>query len=83
MTKAEAKALQQEHGMEILRHPITGEAWALYLETTHPIQALDDLSHQDISPCVMEPNYTLQEENHVTYKLICPTSWFDLWGWKD
>lgn len=83
MKKSEAQALQQEYGMDILRHPITNEAWALYLETSHPIQALDDLVHQDIWPCVMEPNYSLQEVDQITYTLICPTSWFDLWGWRD
>lgn len=83
MTKSEAKAIQQEYGMEILRHPVTGEAWALYLETAHHIQTLDALAAQDLAPCAMVADYGLQSIDKITYKLVCPTTWFDLWGWRD
>nr|DAQ55097.1 MAG TPA: hypothetical protein [Caudoviricetes sp.] len=83
MKKSEAKALQQEYHMEILRHPVTSEAWALYLETAQPIQALDDLATQELTPCAMVADYSLQEIDKITYKLVCPTSWFDLWGWTE
>lgn len=90
MTRNEAKALQAKHSMEILRNPITGEAHALYLETEQPIPELDDLA--DISrrsnccaPCYMEANCEVYNAtgSGVTYKLSCPTTWFDLWGWVD
>ena len=90
MTRNEAKALQAKYNMEILRDPITIEAHALYLETEQPISELDDLA--DISrrsngcaPCYMEANYEVYNAtgSGVTYKLSCPTTWFDLWGWVD
>ncbi len=90
MTRNEAKALQAKHNMEILRNPITSEARALYLEAEQPISELDDLA--DISrrsngcaPCYMEANYEVYNAtgSGVTYKLSCPTTWFDLWGWVD
>lgn len=90
MTRNEAKALQAKHNMEILRDPITSEARALYLEAEQPISELDDLA--DISrrsngcaPCCMEANYEVYNAtgSGVTYKLSCPTTWFDLWGWVD
>lgn len=90
MTRNEAKALQEKHNMEILRDPITSEARALYLETARPISELDDLA--DISrrsngcaPCCMDANYEVYNAtgSGVTYKLSCPTTWFDLWGWVD
>ena len=90
MTRNEAKALQEKYNMDILRDPITSEARALYLEAEQTISELDDLA--DISrrsngcaPCYMEANYEVYNAtgSGVTYKLSCPTTWFDLWGWAD
>lgn len=90
MTRNDAKALQAKYNMEILRHPITSEAIALYLETEQPIQELDDLAESSRScngcaPCYMETSYEVYNAtgSGVTYKLHCPTPWFDLWGWAD
>lgn len=55
MKRAEAKALAKKYGMRILRAPVTGEAWALYLETPECIDELDDLANQDILPCCRCP----------------------------
>lgn len=82
MKRSEAKALQDKYGMEILRNPVTNEAWALRLEASQYIPEFDDLEKADIAPCVLEPDYSLAPES-VIYKLVCPKSWFDLWGWAD
>lgn len=83
MKRAEAKALASKYGMRILREPITHEAWGLYLESSECIKELDALANQEINPCAMVADYSCEEIGVVTYKLICPTSWFDLWGWVD
>lgn len=83
MKRAEAKALANKYGMRILREPITHEAWGLYLEAPECIEELDSLANQDIFPCILEADYGCQDVGLVTYKLVCPTSWFDLWGWAD
>lgn len=79
MKRTEAKALQTKYSMEILRNPITSEAWALGLASATPIPELDDLADADLSPCIMQAEYT----DRAYYKLVCPTNWFDLWGWAD
>ena len=57
-------------------------------QAEQPIPELDDLA--DISrrsnscaPCYMEANYEVYNAtgSGVTYKLSCPTAWFDLCGW--
>lgn len=82
MKRNEAKALQKKYGMEILRNPITSEAWGLRIDADNYIPELDDLAKADISPCALEPDYSFAPE-YVIYKLVCPKSWFDLWGWAD
>lgn len=83
MKRAEAKALANKYGMRILREPITKEAWGLYLESQECIEELDAMAHQEIDPCFLEADYGCQDVGVVRYTLICPTSWFDLWGWVD
>lgn len=80
MKKSEAQAIQAKYNMEIIRDPITGEAWALYLEASSPIKELDDLAAADLNPCAMVASYTTASD--ITYKLACPSNWFNLWGWK-
>lgn len=79
MTKREAMAIQKKYGMEIIRNPITDQAWAIYLESPAPIQELDDLATQDLLSCAMVADYSAQEIK-TTYKLACPAAWFNLWG---
>lgn len=83
MKRAEAKALAKKYGMRILRAPVTGEAWALYLEAPEYIDELDALANQKIDPCIMQADYSCNDVGLVTYKLVCPTNWFDLFGWAD
>ena len=83
MKKAEAKALQERYNMEIMREPVTREAWGVYTESANLIPELDELADgngADLLPCAC-----LREWNGggYTYKLICPTAWFNLCGWKE
>ena len=79
MKKAEAKALQEKYGMEILRNPITKQAWALFLRSAENIPELDGMAEKDVSPCAMQAFYL---DDEVQYELVCPEQWFDLWGWS-
>ncbi len=82
MTKTEAKALQAKYNMEILRNPITSEAWALGLSSQKYIPELDDLaatSPDSLCPCAVTADYS--SPGYTYYRVICPTSWFDLYGW--
>ena len=81
MTRNEAKELQSKYGMEILRNPITGEAWGLYLVSASCIKELGDLANADILPCAMEACY--HTPDYITYTLACPKKWFDRCGWAD
>lgn len=81
MKKSEAMEIQKRYGMEILRNPVTSEAWAVYMESPECIRELDDLAATDLYPCEMVADYGTQDVK-VTYKLICPTAWFDLYGWR-
>lgn len=86
MTKTELIALASRYGMSILRDPITGEAWGLALETGEDIPELDAIADDigsDASVAVTRA-YGAYAEAHGThlYKVICPTEWFDLWGFS-
>lgn len=83
MTRDTAKELQRKYNMEITRHPVTSEAWALTVDSEDLIPELDDLADgaPDIAlPCAM--TRALYGDTY-RYQLACPTSWFDLWGWAD
>lgn len=81
MTRNEAKKIQSKYGMEILRHPVTGEAWGLHKVSNHCIKELDDLTNAGILPCAMEVCY--HAPDYITYTLACPVKWFDRCGWAD
>ena len=88
MKKAELRAIADRYGMEILRNPITNEAWGLALETAQDIPELDVLASDiwDENPVVtVEKVYGVYQEVYGThlYKVACPVEWFDLWGWRD
>lgn len=84
MKKNELKSLAEKYGMEILRHPITREAWGLKLETAEDIPELDLLlSAGPSGPVAVTKEYGVYEAVNGThlYTVVCPTNWFDLWGW--
>lgn len=85
MDKATAKRLAEKYRMEILRHPITSEAWAVAVESDELIPELD--KYADAAPeNYMGNNTAIVERTYngssYTYKIVCPTRWFDLWGWR-
>lgn len=79
MTKSELKAIAKTYGMEIGRDPITREAFCVYGNYEEEIPELTKICNEDTSPVVGTVNYA---PGAILYKLVCPTSWFDLWGWK-
>lgn len=82
MTKTEARNLADKYGMEILRNPITSEAWALYTESPASIPELDRIADScDANPYSNVQFVRTNNTGVTTYKMVCPTSWFDLWGW--
>ena len=90
MTKNEAQAIAKTNGMEIMRHPITNEAWGYMLSPNKCSEALDALYNAFCSdpkgflPCAMEVSYYGTDSNGndlgALYRLICPETWFDLTG---
>lgn len=87
MTKSELIALAARYGMSILRDPITREAWGLALETAQDIPELDEIARDSdlASRILVTKEYDAYQAAHGThlYKVICPTEWFDLWGFAD
>ena len=84
MDKATAKRLCEKYRMEILRHPITREAWAVAVESDELIPELDE--YADAAPeSYMGNNTAIVQRLYgmsYTYRIVCPTRWFDLWGWR-
>lgn len=85
--KNKIQKIAEKYGMEILRKPITREAWGVYLDTNENIAELDKLQKEidkrDRSPMLNEVEMTTEYlADTVRYKIICPTSWFDLCGWR-
>lgn len=85
MKKEELKAIAEKHGMEIVRNPITSEAWGLKLETVEDIPELDALSENNqLGSVTVTKEYGAYEAVNGThlYTVYCPANWFDLWGWR-
>lgn len=83
MNKETAKTLCEKYGMKILRNPITDQAWAVSIESEILIPELD--AYADAAPeSRMGDNIATVQRTYAgtyTYKIVCPTRWFDLWGW--
>lgn len=85
--KNKIRKLAEKYGMEILREPITREAWGVYIDSGANIPELDKLQEEmdqrDRIPASNEAVMTTEYiANTVRYKIICPTSWFDLYDWR-
>lgn len=84
MTKKEARALQEQNGMEIVRNEITHEAIGLQLKSEKPVAELETIMKADpetILPCVAS-DYSVPGIMY-DYRIFCPSAWFDLYGWTD
>lgn len=88
MKKENMRAIAEKYDMEILRNPITREAWGLYLKTDREIPELDKIvansndhyySH-GFNAIFAERWYSFGD---VVYRIACPKRWFDLYGWVD
>lgn len=81
LTKAATMELAEKYSMEIIRNPITSEAWGVTVESDEPIPELDKYAD-----AIMENEHTAVERVNLggtyRYTITCPTSWFDLWGWR-
>lgn len=87
MKKAELKAIADRYKMGFIREEITNKGIGVYLVTEKDIPELDALANtppfaaapgtvvatKEYSPC----------DNTHTYRVYCPSSWIDLWGWAD
>lgn len=84
MKKNELKAISEKYGMEIVRSPITHEAFGLKLETAQDIPELDALCNlEKLSTVAATKEYGVYQAVNGThlYTVACPTNWFNLWGW--
>lgn len=82
MKKAELKAIAERYGMSFLREEITDKAIGLYLESEDNIPELDGLLNPK-TPHETVVATKLAAGGTNLYHVYCPTSWLDLWGWKD
>lgn len=80
MTKLEAQNLQKTYGMEILRDPITREAWGLYLDADVAVPELEALAGTDLGQHIAMEAKLHGYDQGVLYRLALPTDWFDLGG---
>lgn len=83
MKKDEIKKIAERFRMKIIRNPITSEGCGVTVTTDTLISELDRITERDpFAP--YDPVQGTREavgEKYI-YKIFCPKSWFDLWGWK-
>ena len=82
MTKAELMEIEEKYGFEIARDPITHEAWGLVkeCEASDEIEKIIEDVNAGGNPYVGgEATYL---GDYATYRIYCPKTWFDLWGWR-
>lgn len=83
MTKKELIAIAEKYDMELIRNPITGEAWCYKLKTSDYIDELDkiaDADSKEILPCAATREDFFGEWK--IYTIIFPSDWANLWGMK-
>lgn len=86
MKKAELKAIADRYEMGIIREKITGAGVGLYLTTEKDIPELDPLANkvpfEKFEGIIVTKEYSPCDNTH-TYRVYCPSNWFDLWGWAE
>lgn len=87
MKKAELKDVATRYGMGIIREEVTSKGVGLFLVTAEDIPELDALANTPPFSAAPGAVVTTKEyspcDNAHTYRVYCPTSWLDLWGWAD
>lgn len=83
MKKKELRALAERYGMEILRNPVTSEAFGVMVDSEDLIPELDALaeSRKPLTPCAATRE--LVAGTTYRYKIVTTPAWFDLWGWAE
>ena len=80
MTKLNLIIAAAQSGAHIARDPITRQAWGLILEAPAEVPALDAIV--DSGDSVVSGTREYRADGSVYYRIYCPASWFDLWGWS-
>ncbi len=80
MKKAELIKIAEKYDMDFIRHPVTREGSGVWCKSGELIPELDAIVEGDEYPVVGE---RLLLAGDYTYRIYCPTSWIDIWGWKD
>ena len=81
MTKLDLIIAAAQSGAQIARDPITREAWGLILEAPAEVPALDAIV--DGHDYTVGGTREYQADGMIRYRVYCPKTWFDLWGWAD
>lgn len=82
MTKDELKTLQERYNMEFIRDSVTREGSGIFLVSDQLIPELDAIVENEEAPhpgMVAGTRELLVNKYH--YKIYCPKTWIDLWGW--
>lgn len=82
MTRSQAKEMAKKYGMEILREPITNLGYGLYMRSADLIPELDAFAENVSANAATACLRTCDGVDYL-YRIYCPESWFDLWGWAD
>lgn len=78
MTKAELIAISEKYGFDFIRNEITNEGVGICLANTNiDIPELDNLDSMQIGA-----TKAYSVDGTHTYRVFCPASWIDLWGWR-
>ena len=86
MKKADVMDLANRYSMVILRDSITHEARGVYCDTDDAIPELDALANKVDWHNPAPGQVVVERQNFGSayrYIIHCPTSWFDLWGWRE
>lgn len=82
MTKADARKLCDQHGMQFARDPITRECTRVFVDVDHEIPELDAIADasDDWSGAVLT---RIRIASGYRYQIDLPSGWVDLYGWAD
>lgn len=80
-TKATLMALAEKYHMEFLRHYITDEGYGVYCVSDERIPELDALAADNEWGDAWIFDWLSWRNPPYMYRIICPKSWINLWGW--